>query len=62
MPPKPSIKAELSSPPVEWIGEAGASSMRPRFTVRPRNFAFPPGVNTDKTEAMLEFLEGPLHK
>jgi hypothetical protein len=35
---------------------------RKRFVIRARDFTFPPGVNTEKTEDMLEALEGPLHK
>jgi hypothetical protein len=35
---------------------------RKRFVVRARNITLPEGVNTDKTEAMLEALEGVLHK
>jgi hypothetical protein len=35
---------------------------RKRFVVRPRNVTLPAGVNTDKTEEMLEALEGVLHK
>ena len=35
---------------------------RKRFVVKPLNIAFPPGLNLDKTEQILEYLEGPAHK
>ncbi len=35
---------------------------RKRFKVKARNIVFPPDMNTDKTEDMLEFLEGPEHR
>jgi hypothetical protein len=41
---------------------ADSPPTRKRFVVRPRDVTFPAGVNTDKTEEMLEALEGVLHK
>jgi hypothetical protein len=41
---------------------ADKPSPRKRFVVRARNITLPVGINTDKTEDMLEALEGPLHK
>lgn len=35
---------------------------RKRFAVKPRRIEFPRGVNYDKTEEILAFLEGPAHK
>ena len=33
-----------------------------RFVVTPLDITFPPGLNLDKTEEILEYLEGPAHK
>ena len=41
---------------------ADTPSPRKRFVVRARNVTLPAGVNTDKTEDMLEALEGVFHK
>lgn len=35
---------------------------RKRFVVRPRKIVLPDGLNYDKTEEMIESLEGPAHK
>ena len=35
---------------------------RKRFVVKPRRIVLPSGLNYDKTEEILEFLEGPAHK
>lgn len=35
---------------------------RKQFVVRPRKITFHAGLNYDKTEAILESLEGPEHK
>lgn len=35
---------------------------RKRFVVKPRRIMLPAGVNYDKTEEILEALEGPAHK
>jgi hypothetical protein len=35
---------------------------RKRFVVKPRRIVFPAGLNYDKTEEILESLEGPAHK
>jgi hypothetical protein len=35
---------------------------RKRFVIKPRAIALPAGLNYDKTEEILESLEGPAHK
>ena len=35
---------------------------RERFVVKPRRIVLPAGLNYDKTEEILESLEGPAHK
>ena len=35
---------------------------RKRFVVTPRSVVLPAGLNYDKTEEILEYLEGPAHK
>jgi hypothetical protein len=35
---------------------------RKRFVVKPLNITFPAGLSLDKTEDIIEFLEGPTHK
>ena len=35
---------------------------RKRFVVKPLEVTFPPGLSLDKTEEIIEFLEGPTHK
>ena len=35
---------------------------RRQFVVKPRRITLPAGVNTDKTEEILDALEGTLHK
>ena len=35
---------------------------RKRFVVKPLNITFPSGLTLDKTEDIIEFLEGPTHK
>lgn len=44
-------KAFLPVPPI-----------RREFRVKPLNLKFIPGLNYDKTEELLEFLEGPDHR
>ena len=35
---------------------------RKRFVVKPRNVTLPAGLGFDKTEEIIEYLEGPAHK
>jgi hypothetical protein len=35
---------------------------RKLFVVKPLDIVFPAGLNLDKTEEILEYLEGPAHK
>lgn len=41
-----------------------AARQRPRkpFVVTPRNLGLPPGLDYDKVEQVIEFLEGPFHR
>ncbi len=41
---------------------ADRPSNRKQFVMKPRNITLPAGINTDKTEEILNALEGTLHK
>jgi len=41
---------------------ANRPEKRKRFVIKPLDITFPPRLNLDKTEEILEYLEGPAHK
>jgi hypothetical protein len=67
------VKAESRSPGASFketinellrVGLAARAEPRPRkpFKVKAYHMGVIPGLNYDKTEDLLEYLEGPLHK
>lgn len=41
---------------------AARKPQRKPFVVTPRKLGLPPGLNYDKVEQIIEYLEGPLHR